>query len=315
MQPVDGASPRIRPFLLMLLGCAALGACSGDATTAPAARAAGQIAYTSVTSGVRLTGLMNADGSDARTIGSAVYEDEAPVLSPDGRRIAVTSPYTGLPQLFVMALDGSGRTAVTNLPSGGLMGTWRPDGRALLFSSFDNRTYMINDDGSGLRVVGDDSLDEQFPVLSPDGTRIVFMTERNSTPDVMLVELYVMHADGSDPVRLTTTMGVDSAGVNSFPAWSPDGRHIAFIRALDGAPAHVWTIDADGTNLHQLFTGADVEQSVTWSPDGQRIAFARQAAGARSFDIYVANADGTDVRDVSNTSDVDEIFPNWGRKP
>lgn len=315
MSHVDPAPRLARPILIALLGGAALGACSGDAPTAPAAANGSQIAYTSVTQGVRLTSLMNADGTGAHSIGSPVYEDEAPVLSPDGRRIAVTSPFSGIPQVFVMALDGSGRRAVTSLSSGGVMGTWSPDGHRLLFSSFDRRMYMVNDDGTGIRLVAGDSLDEQFPVLSPDGKRIVFMTQRNSTANVTLMELYVMDADGSHLARLTTTTGVDSVATNMFPAWSPDGRHIAFIRTLDGAPAHVWVIDADGTNLHQLLSGDDVEQSVTWSPDGRQIAFARRASGSADFDVYVANVDGSDVQDLTNTPGVDEIFPNWGRKP
>lgn len=314
MSHADRAPHLVRPFLITLLGLAALCACGGDASTAPAAKGS-QIAYTSVTQGVRLTSLMNADGTGAHSIGSPVYEDEAPVLSPDGRRIAVTSPFSGIPQVFVMALDGSGRLPVTSLSSGGVMGTWSPDGHRLLFSSFDRRMYMVNDDGTGIRLVTGDSLDEQFPVLSPDGKRIVFMTQRNSTAGVTLMELYVIDADGSRLARLTTTTGVDSAGMNMFPAWSPDGRQIAFVRALDGAPAHVWVIDADGTNLHQLLSGDDAEQSVTWSPDGRRIAFARRAAGSTDFDVYVANVDGTDIRDLTNTPGVDEIFPNWGRKP
>ena len=87
------------------------------------------------------------------------------------------------------------------------------------------------------------------------------MTQRNSTAGLSLMELYVIDADGTHLSRLTTTTGVDSAGVNAFPAWSPDSRHIAFIRTLDRAPGHVRMIDADGTNLHQLFSGDDAEQS------------------------------------------------------
>ena len=303
--------------LLAFLAAFSLGACSADAPTAPV-RTTGtnsQIAYTSVVNGLSRTYLMNGDGTNAHALGTVVYMDEAPVLSPDGRRIAVTSQYTGLPQVFVMATDGSGRVPVTSLQSGGLMGTWSPDGRRILFSSFDSRTYMVNADGTGLRLITKDTLDEQFPVLSPNGARIAFMSLRNSTDSVALMELYVMDADGTHAVRLTTTTGFSRGAFNEFPAWSPDGRRIAFIRQVDQTPPHVWIVNADGTDLHPVFTGATAEHSVAWSPDGRRLAFARRAFGNGHFDVFVSDLDGTNIADLTNTPDADEIFPNWGRKP
>lgn len=317
MSPAPSSSRLARSFLLCLAGALSLGACSGDRLNAPPppGGARTQIAFTAVTNQLPITALMNADGTGRRTIGSYVDVDEAPVLSPDGARLAVTSGFAGLPQVFVMKTDGSGRIPVTNLPSGAVLASWTPDGRQLLFNGQDARTYMVNADGTGLRRITVDSLDEQLPVLSPDGKRIVYATQRNSTDSLSILELYIMNADGTHPVRLTTTTGMTTTGLNLFPAWSPDSRRIAFIRAIDEQPAHVWIMNADGSDLHQLFTDGAGEHSVTWSPDGQQIAFARQATADAHFDIYVANADGTNVTDITNTANEDELFPNWGRKP
>lgn len=312
------ASRAARPFTLCLAGALALGACSGDHPTAPVAPSGGsdtQIAYTSVANGQPATALMDGDGRDKHFVGSMATGDEAPVLSPDGRRIAVTGAMFGLPQVFVMGTDGSGRVAVTSLESGALLASWSPDGKQLLFNGQDAKTYMVNADGTGLRLITIDTLDEQLPVLSPDGQKIVYMTERNSTDSLAIVELYVMNADGSHPVRLTTTTGMTSLAINMFPAWSPDSRQIAFIRAVDDAPPHVWIVNADGSAPHQVLSDGGGEHSVTWSPDGQRIAFARRATATSRFDIYVANVDGSNVADLTNTATADEIFPNWGRKP
>ncbi len=300
-------------FALLLAAVVVLGACS-DATTAPRG-AATQIAYTSVIGGVGITSIMNADGTNAHLLTASLYDDLAPVISPDGRFIAVTSDVTGFPQVYVMAIDGSGRIPVTNVPGGALLASWSPDGKRLLFNSAgDARTYMVNVDGTGLKLITRDTLDEQLPVLSPDGQKIVFVSVRNSTATSTLAELYVMNADGTSPVRLTTTSGVTN-GMSEFPAWSPDGKRIAFIRVLDDAPRHVWIVNADGTGLHQLFTGTSVEQSVAWSPDGTQLAFARKTSTDEKFDIYVSNADGSNVQNITNSISIDEVFPSWGRKP
>lgn len=306
-----------RPRILCLAGALALGACSGDRLDAPPAPvgARTQIAYTYVVNQLPITALMDADGTNRRTIGSYVDVDEAPVLSPDGTRIAVTSAFSGLPQVFVMKTDGSGRIPVTNLPSGAVLASWTPDGRQLLFNGQNARTYMVNADGTGLRLITVDSMDEQLPVLSPDGKRIVYVTQRNSTDSLSLLELYVMNVDGTHPVRLTTTTGMTATALNLFPAWSPDSRRIAFIRSIDDQVPHVWIMNADGSDAHQLFTDGGGEHSVTWSPDGRQIAFSRRATADAHFDIYVANADGTNMTNLTNTAADDEVFPNWGRRP
>jgi len=83
--------------------------------------------------------------------------------------------------------------------------------------------FTMNGDGSGIRQLTRSRADNRAPVWSPDGRRIVFVSDRDGNK-----ELYRMDADGSHLTNLTRNPGQDYN-----PAWSPDGSRIAFIRHVE----------------------------------------------------------------------------------
>src|SRR3990170_3729031 len=78
--------------------------------------------------------------------------------------------------------------------------------------------YVMNADGSGQTRLTNKPEEEQLPVWSPDGSRIAFISFRDSN-----TKIYVMNADGSGQARLT-----DSPAIDGNAVWSPDGSRIAF---------------------------------------------------------------------------------------
>jgi Tol biopolymer transport system component len=117
-------------------------------------------------------------------------------------------------------------------------------------------------------------------------------------------EIYVMNSDGSRPRRLTNNPGADAA-----PAWSPDGTRILFASARAGVTGQqLYTMNDDGSAVQQLTNMPGNPTQGDWSPDGQRIAF-NAARGDGNFDIYVMNADGSDVRRL--TTQGNQWRPRW----
>ena len=160
-----------------------------------------------------------------------------------------------------------------------------------------------------VRLTNNNAIDSR-PVWSHGGKSIAFASNRDGKN-----EIYVMDADGSNVKRLTNNLADD---VN--PMWSPDGRRILFDSERDGN-REIYVMDADGGNQVRLTRNNAVDSTATWSPDGNLIAFASNRDTGPPYnpynlDIYVMNADGSNVRRIVDDPEYDvspQLSPD-GRK-
>ncbi len=160
--------------------------------------------------------------------------------------------------------------------------------------------------------------DEPIPTFTP----IPLVPPGSLPPDMRLAfhshyddgsggEIYTANTDGTQPVNLTNLPGSDDIG----PAWSPDGRRIAFASTRDDPERancdqllsgldqnlcnyEIYIINANGPNLVRLTNHPAVDSKPVWSPDGSRIAFHSTRDG--NDELYVINADGTNLLNLTN---------------
>lgn len=122
------------------------------------------------------------------------------------------------------------------------------------------------------RLIASTRSDED-PQYSPDGSKIVFSSDRSGNP-----EIWISEADGSSPRQLTFLR----SGSVGAPRWSPDGSLIAFD-ALVGGNRDIYTMDARNGVLSRLTYGSSNEARPSWSADGQWLYFRSDRSGRQEI--------------------------------
>jgi hypothetical protein len=217
-------------------------------------------------------------------------------LMLSGSKIVFTSYSNGNNEIYIMNIDGSGQTRLTNNPAADDYPSFSPDGSKIIFAS--NRggnwdIYIMNADGSGQTRLTNNPAFDEYPCFSPDGTKIAFTSKRDAS-----YEIYIMNADGSGQTRLTNNPAYDGC-----PSFSPDGTKIAFMSTRDG-PYEIYIMNADGSGQTRITNNPASDEYPSFSPDGTKIAFISSRDGP--YEIYIMNADGSGQTNLTNNPAADE---------
>lgn len=226
----------------------------------------------------------------------------------------------GHTQLFTVRPDGSEPRQITHFTNSDAgWPAWSPDGTRITFErDFANHAaiYTMSATGTDLQSLTPRGLNGE-PSWSPDGTKITFGRYIPGKE----ASIWVMSADGSQLRRITTNRlpkndGCGGCAGQGSSAFSPDGRHIAFIWIKGQHTSAIYTVGINGKGLHRVtrFTRG-VADKIDWSPDGTEIAFSSPEFGrpGKSVNVYAIHANGTGLRQLThqNGGTTNDGFDSW----
>ena len=268
-----------------------------------------------------------------------------PAVSPDGARIAFLSNRDGVDDVYVISADGTGEKRLTNTPDNENGTGWSSDGKQVLFSVNAGqaaRLVAVDPDGKNSRVLAE--VPGRTPTLSPDGRRLVYTAGTWTETQLMIaapdgsdakrlpiaspiawnnrwspdskrlaftgrgdapkgIAILIVNADGTGERRVTR-LGPEE-GSAQCPAWSPDGRKLAFFASRgdrDNPTSDIWIVDAETGKGGKIAAHerAYLDETPFWFPDGKRLAFQSNRTGR--MEVWVMNADGTNQRQVTGAA-------------
>jgi Tol biopolymer transport system component len=196
-------------------------------------------------------------------------------------------------------------TRLTHTPEPERGPSLSPDGRRIVYSSpvgEHDALWIMSLDGNGnpagTKLLPDSGSDAEEATWSPDGSTILFTQGGPGGSNIHALDIATMR---------NTALTTDGGALN--PAWAPDGSSIAYTKALSNASA-IWLMNADGTDRRAAFGGGGYPYAPEWSPDGTKILFTLVGAGTET-DVFVANVDGTQVRDLTPGTSSHDVSKGW----
>jgi len=267
---------------------------------------------------------MSPDGSGLRRLTTNPENDRQADWSPGGTAIAYSIRKPDSPINFEVARmtaagTGQRRLTTTSDPQASSQPSWFPNSRGLLFRrsgpGLESSVWQMGTAGQNPRLRYQPPTPVLYPSFSPDMKKIVFTGVVSPEGDTDRA-IFTVDADGGG---LTTVFDVPGA-YDSAPAWSPDGRHIAFESNanIDGAnpegDLEIWTMDADGSDVRQLTHNALHDEGPAWSPDrGRKIAYTSGPDNLNG-DINLMTATGRQLAVLQPHEGRDES-PDWQAIP
>ena len=211
--------------------------------------------------------ICDSDGANLRQLTNDRSLSLSPKWSPDGKQIVYTSFLSHFPDVYLITLETGARQRVSNYPGLNASAAIAPSGDelALTLSKDGNPDLFIKNLRSGrlTRLTRTTRAAEASPSWSPDGRRIVYVSDAPGAP-----QLYMIDRNGGDPRRITSR-----GSENVDPDWGRNG-FIAYSSRVGGA-YQICVLNPETLDFRQISSGNGDYEDPSWAPDGRHIICTR----------------------------------------
>ncbi len=230
-----------------------------------------------------------------------------PSWAPDGSRIVFASNFDGDYDLYTVDEKGNHRTPLTDSGGDDVQPDWSPDGRKIVFASDQHRAtaqvWSMDVKTGHQQILTESQFRTAYPRWSPDGTEVAYHSAVvDEAPPSDVRQIWQVSADGTGLKSL-----IMDGDHNDNPAFSPDGKRIAFSSRRDDN-LDIYIFDKDSLRTVRLTRDPSSDSQPSWSPDGKHLVFISKRTG--NADIHRMNAEGGWIVNLTH-SESSEYAPAW----
>lgn len=258
------------------------------------------------------------DGGNARQITQSGGYCVTPAYIPPregyiSRSFVFVSYKIGQPKIYFGSLDDSQMQRFSLLKGNQLMPTVsrQRDKVAFICDTTGNPDLFIQDFdpekgamGKPRQIFSTHRATQGTPTFSPDGKKIAFVSNKDGSPRIFVMDI---PTPGMKLADIKAKMISKANRENSAPAWSPDGKKIAFCAMTKGV-RQIWVYDIESNSERQLTQGSGNKENPTWAPNSLHIIFNSSDAGAS--ELYLINLNQREVTKISHGPG-EKHFPAW----
>lgn len=220
---------------------------------------------------------------------------------------------TGQPKIYLASLSGGNGERVSPLPGNQLMPTLSRDRHSLYFISdasgnpdlFMQPIDPVNGTHEKPRqIFAVPYATQASPTLSPDGKKIAFVSSKDGTPKIYVINTPEV---GTTLKEIQPKLLVKRGGASTAPAWSPDGKKIAYTSKIEGT-RQIFVYHLDSGDNQCLTSGPGNKENPTWAPNSLHLAFNFESG--ESCNIAICNLNQPKLIPIT-TGKSEKKYPSW----